>query len=336
MDDLPPQVRDRLRAAFAEDLSPEEAVRRIIAGVRERGDDAVRRYGDLLDGREGPAPERTRKLIVTRDEIDEAYGLVDESVVETLRRAAERIRTYHQRQRAHAATSFVKDGVGQLVSPLDRVGLYVPGTAVVYPSTVLMTALPARVAGTREVVMASPAGPDGRVAPIKLVAADIAGVDWVVRAGGAQAIAALAYGTESIPSVDKICGPGNLFVTLAKRAVFGDVGVDGVYGPSETIVIADDSALPELCAADLLAQAEHDELATPILLTTSATLAEATVAEVERQLRLIPRAEVARTALSARGGIAVLSSLEEAIALANDYAPEHLCLLVRDAEALLP
>jgi histidinol dehydrogenase len=194
-----------------------------------------------------------------------------------------------------------------------------------------MTAIPAKVAGVSELVMATPAGPGGDVSPMKLVAADIAGVDRVFAIGGAEAIGALAYGTASVPRVDKIVGPGNIFVTLAKREVFGSVGIDALYGPSETIVIADETANPALAAADLLAQAEHDELATPILLTMSEAVAEAVGAEVERQLRLLEREDIARASFDARGGAVVIDSVEEAVEVASEYAPEHLCLLVRNA-----
>jgi histidinol dehydrogenase len=194
-----------------------------------------------------------------------------------------------------------------------------------------MTAIPAKVAGVQELIMMTPPGGDGVVAPLKLVAADIAGVDRVFAAGGAESIAAMAFGTESIPRVDKIVGPGNIFVTIAKREVFGSVGIDALYGPSETIVIVDDTADPMLAAADLLAQAEHDELATPILLTTSAAVAESVGAEVERQLKLLEREKIARTSFDARGGAIVVDSIEEAVDLASEYAPEHLCLLVRHA-----
>jgi len=206
----------------------------------------------------------------------------------------------------------------------------------VYPSSVLMTVVPARVAGVEQVYMTSPASADGQVSPLKLVAADIAGVDRVFRASGAQAIAALAYGTETVPRVDKVCGPGNIFVTLAKRLVYGDVGIDSFYGPTETVVVADDTADPASCAADLLAQAEHDELATPLLLTPSEALARAVAGEVERQLEGLARAKIARSALEARGGIVVTAGLEEALELANAFGPEHLCLLVRDAASWAP
>jgi histidinol dehydrogenase len=221
------------------------------------------------------------------------------------------------------------------VRAIDRVGMYVPTSpGAVYPSSVLMTAIPAKVAGVAELIMITPAGQDGVVAPLKLAAADIAGVDRVYAAGGAEGIAALAFGTVTVPRVDKIVGPGNIFVTLAKREVFGAVGIDALYGPSETIVIADETADPMLAAADLLAQAEHDELATPILVTVSMEVAEAVGREIERQLRLLEREQIARTAFEARGGAVVVGSVADAVELASEYAPEHLCLLVRDAAAV--
>lgn len=325
--ELPAAVRAKNAALFGADLPLEQQVRRIIADVQREGDGALLRYAQAFTGREPPALE------VPRREIDDAFTAVDPALVEALEHAAARIRAYHELQRQHSARSFVgEDGVGMQVRAIERVGMYVPTSAgAVYPSSVLMTAIPAKVAGVDELVMATPAGPDGRVAPLKLVAARIGGVDRVFAIGGAEAIAALAYGTETVPRVDKIVGPGNIFVTVAKREVFGSVGIDALYGPSETIVIADETANPMLAAADLLAQAEHDELATPILLTTSATMAEAVADEVERQLKLIERERIARVSFEARGGAAIVASIEEAVALASEYAPEHLCLLVRDA-----
>ncbi|MCH7811048.1 MAG: histidinol dehydrogenase [Chloroflexi bacterium] len=323
--ELPPEVWQRTRDAVGDVSTLEEAVRRILRDVREQGDAAVLRYGRAFDG------AKYETLRVPQEEIHAAYDEVDPAVIEALRFAAERIRAFHEEQRKHVMRSFQRDGVGVQVRALARVGVYMPGATVAYPSSVLMTALPARVAGVGEVLIASPAGRDGRVPAVKLVAADIAGVDALFRMSGAQAIAAFAYGTESVPRVDEVCGPGNIFVTLAKRAVFGDVGIDALYGPSETIVIADDEANPVLCAADLLAQAEHDELATPILITPSAQLAERVGEEVERQLVELERQQIARTAFEAHGGAVVVGSLDEAIELANEFAPEHLCLLVRNA-----
>jgi len=322
--ELPAEVWSRTREVTGA-ATIVEAVRTIIADVRREGDAAVLRYCRAFDGAEYDS------LRVDAEEARAAYDQVEPDVVEALRFAAKRIRVFHEAQREHAMRSFQRDGVGVRVQPIERAGVYVPGTAAVYPSSVLMTALPAKAAGVAQVLMASPGGPDGSVSPLKLVAADLAGVDVVYRMSGAQAVAAFAYGTESVPKVDKVCGPGNVFVTLAKREVFGDVGIDALYGPSETIVVADDAADPRLCAADLLAQAEHDELATPLLITTSHGLAERVGEEVERQLACLERQQIARTAFEARGGAVVVGSLEEAIALADEYAPEHLCLLVRDA-----
>ncbi len=323
---LPPDVLRRTREVVGDDVStPAEAVRRILRDVREQGDAALLRYCRAFDG------AQYSTLRIGGDEIRAAYDAVDRDVVAALRFAAGRIQTFHEEQRRHAAQSFLRDGVGVQVRPLARVGINVPGAVAIYPSSLLMTALPAKVAGVDEVLVATPAGPDGHVAPLKLVAAGIAGVDGVFRMSGAQAVAAFAYGTESVPKVDKVCGPGNVFVTEAKRQVFGEVGIDALYGPSETIVIADEAANPVLCAADLLAQAEHDELATPLLITVSQTLAARVGEEVERQLALLERRDIARAAFEARGGAIVVDSLEEALALANEFAPEHLCLLVRDA-----
>jgi histidinol dehydrogenase len=324
--ELPESLRERDRRLFGPGLSVEATVRRIVRAVRDEGDTAVLRFNQALD-LSAAAP-----LAVSRDEIAAAYRLVDADLVDAMRLAVERIRSYHLRQRERCWNAFTEDGLGMMVRPLERVGIYTPGTAIVYPSSVLMTVIPARVAGVEHVSIASPAAADGNVAPLKLVAADLAGVDAVYRAGGAQAIAAFAYGTETIPRVDKICGPGNIWVTLAKRAVFGLTGIDALYGPTETVVLADDSADPALCAADLLAQAEHDEIASPILITTSASLAEKVAVEVERQLASLERGAVARTAFQNRGGAVVAGSLDEAFELANAYAPEHLCLLIEDAE----
>jgi histidinol dehydrogenase len=327
--ELPAAVWQKTRQAVGRDVaSAEEAVRTIIRDVREEGDAAVLRYNNAFDGVEYGS------LVVSQEEIEAARMQVDAEVIDALRFAAERILTFHEEQREHAQRSFRRDGVGTLVTPLARVGINVPGTAVVYPSSLLMTALPAKAAGVEDICVSSPAGPDGRVPTVKLVAAEIAGVQRVFRMSGAQAVAAFAYGTESVPKVDKVCGPGSIFVTLAKREVFGDVGIDALYGPSETIVIADERADAALCAADLLAQAEHDELATPVLLTTSRAVAERVGDEVERQLKVLARENVARAAFEARGGAVVVDSLEEAVDLANEFAPEHLCLLTVNAVEL--
>ncbi len=330
--ELPVAVREAIRRTFRAELDVGEVVDRILRDVRDRGDAAVVRYNEEIDGVHG---ERARSLEVSAEEMEAAFDCLDAGLVRALREAADQIRHFHQRQLEHAPRGFQKDGVGQQVRPLARVGMYVPGTRTVYPSTVLMIAVPARVAAVRELVMATPALPDASVSPLKLVAAHIAGVDRVFRAGGVQGIAALAYGTESVPRVDKICGPGNVFVTEAKKRVYGEVGLDGVFGPSETVVIADDGADPELVAADLLAGAEHDELATAILISTSEGLASKALGELQSQMDGLKRKDVARASLEARGGIAVVEGIEEALELANEFAPEHLCLHVERPGRLL-
>ncbi len=330
-DTEPPEyVRERDRRLFGPGLSVTEVVQRILSAVRAEGDAAVRRFNEGLDG---AAPA---SVTVSRDEVDAAYQQVAPELIDALRLAAGRIRDYHQRQLRQGWVNFEDNGLGQLVRPIERAGIYVAGTAAPLPSSLLMTAIPARVAGVDHVVVASPALPDGSIPAVKLVAADIAGVDAVVRAGGAQAIAAFTYGTESVPRVDKIFGPGGLFVTLAKKAVFGSVGIDAIYGPTETMVLADESADPVICAADLLAQAEHDELASPLLITDSPALAEQVAVEVVRQAALLERGHITAAAFRNRGGIVVAASLEEAVQLANEYAPEHLCLLLRDPWAVVP
>ncbi|MYD74347.1 MAG: histidinol dehydrogenase [Chloroflexi bacterium] len=329
-DELSQAEREILRRLFDDEPDFEDAVRRIIEQVRRGGDAAVVQIAEAIDG---AAPD---SLIVSDEEFAEARSEVSAELVAALQHAADRVRRYHEMQLAHAAKSFSSGGLGQLVRPLSRVGLYVPGTAAVYPSTVLHTAIPAQVAGVSEVVIASPAVPsaDGsaRVNALKLLAAEIAGVDTVYKVGGAQAIAALAFGTETIPAVDKIFGPGNRFVTAAKRRLYGVVGIDAIYGPTETMIIADETANPELVAADLLAQAEHDTLAAPILISTSETLARSVATQLVAQTADLPRREIALTALRNRGGLAFVPDLDEALAIANEYAPEHLALVVDQAD----
>jgi histidinol dehydrogenase len=312
------------------EASASEAVRRIIADVRAEGDAAVRRHTEAFDG-----TIAYDGLEVPQPELQAALGRITPELRAALEMAARRIRGYHEKQLKRCLASYVdEDGLGVQVRAIETVGFYAPGTQPAYPSSVLHTVVPARVAGVQDVVVVSPAAPDGRIPDVKLAAAAIAGANRVFCASGAQAVAALAYGTESIPRVDKICGPGNLFVTLAKRAVYGDVGVDSIYGPTETLIVADEAADPALCAVDLIAQAEHDELAAPILITSSKTLAEQVVAEVEDRLAVLPRAAVAGASLNGRGGAVVASSIEEAVQLASEYAPEHLCILAKDARRL--
>ncbi len=322
--DLSPGLKAKLREVFGQEVtSAEQEVQLIIADVRTRGDSAVRDFHRQFDGLELSALE------VTREEIARAYAKVDKDLLEAVHTAALRIHSFHDKQNIQGWMD-LNEGLGQVVRPIDRVGLYVPGGKASYPSTVLMTAIPARVAGVREVVVVTPCRAGGEVPPVTLVACDIAKVDRVFRIGGPQAIAALAYGTESVPKVDKIYGPGNAFVQLAKKAVFGTVGIDAIQGPTETMVIADDSADPRLCAVDMLAQAEHADDAKPTLLTTSERVARLVAQEVERELRRYGEESPAKRSIAANGVIAIVDSLDEAAEIANAYAPEHLCLLVRD------
>ena len=330
--ELPSVVRDTIRRTFDADLGVAEVVDRILRDVREQGDAAVARYNQKIDG---VTDDQAHSLEVTSTEIESAYEHLDAGLVRALREAAAQIRRFHERQMEHTLRDFREDGVGQQVRPLSRVGMYVPGRAAVYPSTVLMIAIPAMVAGVEELVMVTPVLPDGSVSPLKLVAAHIAGVSRVFRAGGVQGIAALVYGTDSIPRVDKICGPGNVFVTEAKKRVYGMVGLDGVFGPSETVVIADGGADANLVAADLLAGAEHDELATAILISTSDELVSKVLGELQSQVAGLGRQQVARVSMEARGGIAVVDDLDQALELANEFAPEHLCLHVDKPEQLV-
>ena len=319
-----PVTKQRIRDIFDQDMSPEEAVRRILNEVRTRGDHALIDFSRKIDGM-GLA-----QFEVTKGEIADSYKKVDKELVGALQMVAERIHNFHLTQMQKLGLGFVEKGLGFIVSSLERVGVYVPGGRAYYPSTVLMTAIPAKVAGVAEVVIATPPAPDGTVPAPTLVAADIAKVSRVFKVGGAQAIAALAYGTKSIPKVDKICGPGNIFVILAKKQVYGTVAIDGLHGPTETVIIADDSANPVFCAADLLAQAEHDEMASAILVTTSSRLAEEVSEEVKRQLVKLERRMIARQSLEQNGCIVVVTNIDEAIQLVNLYAPEHLCLMVKD------
>ena len=322
---VPEEVMRVTAAALGGPKSPEAAVDEILRRVREGGDDALRDLARRLDG---VTPE---SFEVPRSAIAEAYAEVPDELVRALEVAARRCTRFHQAGRPEGWIDF-PEGYGEMLVPIASVGAYVPrGLA----STVLMTTIPARVAGVEEVIVCTPPGANGLPEPAMLVAADLAGVNRVFGIGGAQAVAAMAYGTESVPKVDLVCGPGNVFVTLAKRALYGVVGIEGLYGPTETAVIADDSANPTLCAADLLAQAEHDVLATPVLLTDSAALAEAVSREVAEQLEDVERAKTAGAALEGQGLIGVVGSIDEAIDLANEFAPEHLCLLVADPEAVL-
>jgi len=304
----------------------QEAVREILAAVRMRGDDALRAFTEKFD-RVTLAAFR-----VPAEEYEEAEALVKPEVVRALKEAAANIQDFHQRQVRPSWFATRESGtlLGQIVRPLKRVGLYVPGGTAAYPSSVLMNAIPAKIAGVKEIVITTPPGPDGKVNPAILVAARIAGVSEIYKVGGAQAIAALAYGTEQISPVDKIVGPGNLYVALAKREVFGLVSIDMVAGPSEIVVLADDTANPRYVAADLLSQAEHDPLSQAVLITASASLAEAVQQELARQIADLPRKEIAEAALRDYGAICLVKDLTEGFDMVNRLAPEHLELLIAD------
>lgn len=328
--DVSAVVLQGIERIFEEKLSPSQAVQRILKDVRLRGDQALADWSHKLDG---VAPKAFR---IADSELKSALENLPEEQRQSLEFMMERIQGFHQRQPLTSwMTNDLGGTLGQFIRPIRRVGLYVPGGTAPLPSSVLMSAIPAKVAGVPEIVaVAPPQRETGQVAPVILAAAAIAGVDEVYMLGGAQAIAALAYGTQSILAVDKIFGPGNLFVTLAKQQVFGVVGIDGLAGPTETVVIADQNARPTWVAADLLAQAEHDVLASAILLTPSQSLAEAVQVEVGRQMESLSRGEILQASLQNRSGIVITADLQEAAELANLYAPEHLCLAISDPWAL--
>ena len=309
----------------------EAVVDGIIADVRRRGDEALRDYARRFDRAE------LDSLLVSREELEEAFAAVGEEFLTTLRMAADNIRHFHEQQVHRDFMVNDTPGVvlGQKYTPIQRAGVYVPGGTAAYPSTVLMDVIPAKVAGVGEIVMTTPAGPDGRVNPNILAAAAVAGIDRIVKSGGAQAVAALAYGTESVPAVDKIVGPGNIYVATAKRKVFGKVGIDMIAGPSEILVLADGGCNPAWVAADLLSQAEHDRLATAVLVTDSPELARAVQAELEVQIPALPRAAIARESIDTNGKIVVTDDLDKAIEAANLIAPEHLEVCVADPFAVL-
>ena len=320
---LPEPVRQRTRDLFGPDATPESSVLRMLRDVRADGDAAVKRYASRLDGAE------LDSLQVPEAELEAAWEATPDDLKRALELAAHRITEFHE---ATLPRDWVDlgGGLGELVRPLERVGLYAPGGTAAYPSTVLMTAIPARVAGVSEVVLATPRRGQEPLNSTVLAAARIAGVDAVYQVGGVPAIGALAYGTETIRKVDKICGPGNVFVAYAKRMVQGQVDIDGVFGPTETILLADETANPVFCAADLIAQAEHDPMASAILVTDSQPLIDAVEAELDAQIGGNPRAETIRHSLERQGCIVVVDDFDEAIAVANHIAPEHLCLMVAD------
>jgi len=309
-----------------DNLMPEHEVQQIIADVHKRGDEALFSYTKRFDGVD------LKSLEVSEAEILAAYKKVDTKLVEALKLAASRIRQFHSDYKKDIVFSFMKHGLGRETYPLNIVGVYVPGGTAAYPSTVLMTAIPAQVAGVKEIIMLSPPSKEGIVPAATLVAADLAKVNRVFKIGGAQAIAAMAFGTESVPKVDKICGPGNIFVVTAKKMVYGIVDIESLAGPSEIVIIADDTANAAFCAADLIAQAEHDAAASAILITTSVKLANDVDNEVKLQLAKLERKKVAIEAMDFAGAIVLVDTHDEAIELANTYAPEHLSLMVKDAK----
>lgn len=317
--------------------TPEQnaAVAEIVAAVRKEGDAALLRYTEAFD-KVKLTPDRLR---VTAEEIEAAYAQVDQQFLKALRQAAANIRAFHEKQKRSSWVDMAPDGtmLGLMIRPLCRVGLYVPGGKAAYPSSVLMNAIPAKVAGVPEIAMVTPPATGGQegINPYILVAAAEAGVTEIYRVGGAQAVAALAYGTESIAAVDKICGPGNIYVALAKRAVFGSVDIDSIAGPSEIAVLADDSADPRYVAADMLSQAEHDEMASAVLVTPSEKLARAVEAELKRQVALLPRREIAEKSLEQYGAILLVSDLAEGVRVVNRLAPEHLEVMTEDPMALV-
>ena len=309
----------------------EAIVSDIIANVKANGDKALREYSLKFDG---SCPENLR---VTQEEIDSAYENEDKAFIETLETAKKNIWAFHEKQLRSGFRIDEGDGIiaGQKITPIEKVGIYVPGGTASYPSTVLMNAIPAKIAGVNEIIMVTPPDKQGNIPSAILCAAKIAGVDTIIKTGGAQAVAALAYGTESVPKADKIVGPGNVFVATAKRMLFGLVDIDMIAGPSEILVLADGTCNPAYVAADLLSQAEHDKLASAVLVTDSKELALAVQAEIERQLPLLPREEIARTSIDTNGKIIIASDLEQGVEIANEIAPEHLEVCVDEPFALL-
>ena len=306
----------------------ESAVNDILSNVKTEGDKALFQYTKDFD----KADINSSNVVVTQEEIDEAYNLVDKNLLNVIRKALVNIRSFHEKQRQYSWFDSKPDGtmLGQKVTALSRVGVYVPGGKAAYPSSVLMNVIPAKVAGVEEIIMCTPPGKDGKVYPTTLVAAKEAGVDVIYKVGGAQAVGAMAYGTESIPKVDKIVGPGNIYVALAKKAVFGYVSIDSVAGPSEIMVLADETANPRFVAADLLSQAEHDEMASAILVTTSEELAGQVSKEVDGFVAVLSRKDIIQKSLDTYGYILIASSMEEAIDVVNEIASEHLEIVTKN------
>ena len=331
--ELNPRIREANKKLFGADLTAAEIVDKIVGDVRRDGDEAVIKYTKLIDRTEFTPEE----FVVTEAEYEAAYQEADPAVVDSLRKAAENVRRYHQEQKPNSWMTYRDKGsiLGQSVIPLDRVGIYVPGGTAAYPSSVIMNAMPAVVAGVKEIIMMVPPK-NGKINPYVLIAAKEAGVSKIFKIGGAQAIAAMAFGTETIPRVDKITGPGNIFVTLAKKAVYGHCDIDMLAGPSEILIVADKTADPAYTAADMLSQAEHDMLASSIVITDSPELAEKVAVEAEKQLKVLPREEITRASLDRNGMIIITEDIMQAIELANVSAPEHMEVLTEQPFQLLP
>lgn len=331
--ELNPKIRESNRKLFGKDMSAAELVRQIVGDVRRDGDKAVIHYTKLID-RVELTPEN---LLVSEEEFEAAGQAADPAVVASLRKAAENVRRYHQEQKPNSWMTYRDQGsiLGQSIIPLDRVGIYVPGGTAAYPSSVIMNAVPAVVAGVREIIMMVPPK-NGKINPYVLLAAHAAGVKKIYKIGGAQAIAAMAFGTETVPRVDKITGPGNIFVTLAKKEVYGHVDIDMLAGPSEILIVADKTADPVYTAADMLSQAEHDPLASSIVITDDEELAGKVAAEAEQQLAKLPRREIAQASIDRNGLIVVAEDMMQAMRFANVSAPEHMELLTAQPFQLLP
>ena len=331
--ELNPRIREANKKLFGADITAAEIVDKIVGDVRRDGDEAVIKYTKLIDRTEFTPEE----FVVTEAEYEAAYQEADPAVVESLRKAAENVRRYHQEQKPNSWMTYRDKGsiLGQSVIPLERVGIYVPGGTAAYPSSVIMSAMPAVVAGVKEIIMMVPPK-NGKINPYVLVAAKEAGVSKIFKIGGAQAIAAMSFGTETIPRVDKITGPGNIFVTLAKKAVYGHCDIDMLAGPSEILIVADKTADPAYTAADMLSQAEHDMLASSIVITDSPELAEKVAVEAEKQLKVLPREEITRASLDRNGMIIITEDIMQAVELANVSAPEHMEVLTEQPFQLLP
>jgi len=324
-------IRELLGRSQIDSDSVMNIVNNIISDVKDNGDEALRQYTEKFDG------VNLKDFLIAPDDLKESLSKIEDDLKNSLKQAASNIRKFHQAQLPQDWSMEVDEGItaGQIIRPLERVGCYIPGGRAVYPSSILMTVIPAKVAGVNEIICCTPPGPDGKVEDIVLAAAYLAGADKVYRVGGAQAIAAMAYGTKTIPAVDKIVGPGNIFVTAAKKMVYGQVDIDFPAGPSEVLIIADETGNPDYITLDLLAQAEHDPQAASVLVTTSPELARSVDTKIKEKLPQMKREEIITESLQKNGKIILASSLEEAVNFSNEYAPEHLMIMTRDPEEVV-